>query len=98
MAKYSGIPGWPRALSENLAAAYVGQLSNGTFRAEVEAGRIPAAVQLTAGRKAWLIEDLDAYPDGKAGKRSDRAREVLPESLVAEWDMACDGDRDSQLS
>jgi hypothetical protein len=98
VAKYSGIPGWPRALSENLAAVYVGQLSNGTFRAEVDAGRIPAAVQLTAGRKAWLIEDLDAYLDGKARKRSDHARKVPPESLVAEWDMACDGDRATRVS
>jgi hypothetical protein len=74
------------------------QAAGAQNRAEVEAGRISAAVQLTAGRKAWLIEDLDAYLDGKAGKRSDRGRELLPESLVAEWDMACDGDRDSQLS
>ena len=98
MAKYSGIPGWPRALSEDLAAAYVGQLSIGTFRAEVDAGRIPAAVQLTSGRKAWLIEDLDAYLDGKAGKRSDPADERCRTSLVAEWDMACDGDREPRLS
>jgi hypothetical protein len=97
MPKPRNIPDWPRALCEDWAAACVGQLSVSAFRTEVGAGRMPAAVQITSGRKAWLIEDLDAYLDGEAGKRSAPA-DTLPDNLVAEWDMACDGDRDSQLS
>jgi hypothetical protein len=89
VAKSRGIPGWPRALCEDWAAAYVGQLSPGTFRIEVDAGRIPAAGQLTAQRKAWLIEDLDAYLDRRSGKRPKPAHELPPEILVDEWDRAC---------
>jgi predicted DNA-binding transcriptional regulator AlpA len=92
------IPGWPRALCEDWAAAYVGQLSVSAFRAEVKAGRIPKAVQLTAGRLAWLLDDLDAYLDGKRGRPSDPAREASLEHLAAEWDLACDGDRATRLS
>lgn len=97
MPKPRAIPAWPRALCEGWAAVYVGQLSVSAFRTEVGAGRIPAAVQITSGRKAWLIEDLDAYLDGKAGKRSAPA-DALPDNLVAEWDMACDGAREPRLS
>ncbi len=61
------LPGWPRGLREELAAAYVG-LSAGTIRAERARGAFPAAVLLTPGRIVYLREDLDAYLDRKAGR------------------------------
>lgn len=57
-----GLPFWPRALREGLAAAYVG-LSGTTFR-QVVAPEVPH-IKLTASRVAWLREDLDAWLDRK---------------------------------
>lgn len=59
------LPGWPRGLREDLAAAYVG-LSPSTIRAERAAGRFPAPVPLTAGRQVYLRDALDAWLDQKA--------------------------------
>ena len=56
------LPGWPRALREDLAAAYVG-LSASTFRAAV-APAVPA-VRLSPGRVAWLRDDLDRWLDSR---------------------------------
>lgn len=84
------LPGWPRGLGEELAAAYVG-LSPSTFRAQI-APLIPP-VRLTKGRQVWLREDLDAWLDRQAG-RGDRAadRAGTPTDLAAaEWDAALSG-------
>ena len=71
------LPGWPRGLREDLAAAYVG-ISSALLRVELRAGRFPAAVQITAGRIVWLRDDLDLCRlDRKAG------REVRDDA--AEW-------------
>ncbi len=67
------IPGWPRALHREWAAAYVG-LSPSKWSEEVEAGRAPKPVQLTAGRVAWLREVLDAWVDDRAAQGQDRKR------------------------
>lgn len=56
----AGMPYWPRALREQLAAQYCG-LSATTFRQVVMPSVAP--VQLTTGRVAWLREDLDAWLD-----------------------------------
>ncbi len=61
------LPGWPRGLREELAAAYVG-LSATLMRTERAAGRFPAPVPLTAGRQVWVRDDLDAWLDQKAGR------------------------------
>jgi len=66
----AGLPGWPRALREEWAAAYLG-MSPSLFRATV-APEV-AAVRLSPGRVAWLREDLDAWLDRRAGKPVDRA-------------------------
>jgi hypothetical protein len=60
-------PDWPRGMSEGLAAAYVG-ISVSSLRTEVLAGRAPAAVWITKGRKIWLREDLDAWLNRAAGR------------------------------
>jgi predicted DNA-binding transcriptional regulator AlpA len=60
------LPGWPRGLREDLAAAYVG-LSVSTIRSERIAGRFPAPIAITVGRIVYLREDLDSYLDRKAG-------------------------------
>lgn len=74
-------PNWPRGLSAELAATYVG-LSKSGFLAD---DTIPAAIQLTKGRKVWLREDLDAWLDAKAGKvQSDQTMGSLTEEL-REW-------------
>ena len=53
---------WPRGMRAGVAAAYVG-LSLSTFLREVEEGRAPAPGAITAGRKIWLRDHLDAYLD-----------------------------------
>jgi len=63
----SHLPGWPRALRLELAAAYV-SLSPASFLAAVKRKDVPQPIALSAGRKAWLIEDLDAWLDAKAGR------------------------------
>lgn len=85
-------------MCEDWAATYVGNLSISAFRTEVDAGRIPSAVWITPGRKAWLIEDLDRYLDGKRGKPSDPQREPSLAEMTAEWDVACGVDRAARLS
>jgi predicted DNA-binding transcriptional regulator AlpA len=79
----AALPGWPRGLREDMAAAYVG-LSVSTIRAERAAGRFPDPVPLTAGRHVYLREDLDSYLDTKAGRTapSMNGQETNP------WDTA----------
>ena len=77
MPEPSSLPGWPRGLKEDLAAAYVG-LSVSTIRAERGAGRFPTPIALTAGRMVYLRDDLDFYLDRKAGH-------VLASSDGREW-------------
>ena len=60
------LPGWPRGLSEELAAAYIG-LSKTTFRALWDAGDIPAPVKLSIKRQVWFKEHLDEWLDRRAG-------------------------------
>ena len=55
---HSALPGWPAALHEDWAAAYVG-LPPSTFRAHV-AKDVPP-VQLTKRRVGWLRSDLDTW-------------------------------------
>lgn len=56
------VAAWPRGLREDQAADYVA-LSVSTFRREVARGAAPPPVHVTAGRLAWVREDLDAYVD-----------------------------------
>lgn len=63
----SSLPGWPRALHVDLAAAYV-SLSPASFLASVKKNDAPQPISVSAGRKAWLIEDLDGWLDAKAGR------------------------------
>lgn len=60
------LPGWPRGMPAELAAAYIGLSASG-LRVEVRAGRISATV-LTPGRVVYLREDLDSYLDARAGR------------------------------
>lgn len=61
------LPGWPRGLREDLAAAYVG-LSQSAVHALRTRGEFPAPVSLTPGRIVFLRDDLDAWLDRKAGR------------------------------
>jgi predicted DNA-binding transcriptional regulator AlpA len=56
------LPGWPRALKEEWAAAYVG-LSLTTFR-QVVAPAVPA-IRLSTGRIGWRREQLDAWIEAR---------------------------------
>ena len=47
------LPGWPRGLGEELAAAYIG-LSVSSVRRLRAAGGFPRPVMLTPGRLVWL--------------------------------------------
>lgn len=63
------LPDWPRSMSVELAAAYVG-LSPSAFRAQVDrpGSTAPQPIPLTQGRRVWLREDLDAWLDRAAGR------------------------------
>ena len=61
------LPGWPRGLSETLAAAYCG-ISPATLRRLAAEGDAPKPVHLSAHRVAWLRDDLDRWLDAKAGR------------------------------
>lgn len=63
----TALPGWPRGLHEELAAAYVG-LSVSMIRQLRSRGEFPAPVPLTERRQVWYREQLDAWLDQKAGR------------------------------
>jgi predicted DNA-binding transcriptional regulator AlpA len=60
----AGDHGWPRGLSAELAAEYVG-LSASTIRRLAD---FPQPHNLTPGRLVWAREELDAWFDRKIGK------------------------------
>jgi predicted DNA-binding transcriptional regulator AlpA len=63
------LPGWPRGLPEDLAAAYVG-ISVTNMRRLMQSPRtpFPGSVELSPQRVVWLREDLDRWLDAKAGR------------------------------
>ncbi len=73
------LPGWPRALKVELAAAYVG-LSVTSFRQMVMPSVPP--VYLTEKRIAWLREDLDRWLDSRAGRASQAIRQNSWDSIL----------------
>jgi predicted DNA-binding transcriptional regulator AlpA len=79
------LPGWPRALREELAAAYVG-LSPASFRRDV-VPEVPP-IKLTTRCVGWLREDLDAWLDRRAGRvqASAPAGRAPPRTAADEWD------------
>ena len=62
----AALPGWPRGLREDLAAAYVG-LGATSFREAMEADGVQP-VWVTRGRRVWLREDLDRWLEVRAGR------------------------------
>lgn len=70
LADIADLPGWPRGLSEEQAAAYVG-VSVTTFRWEVEQGiHPPAECRGPSGtRKVWDRDALDAKWDQRTKQR-----------------------------
>lgn len=83
MAERPSLPGWPRGLREELAAAYVG-LGASTFRAQVDAGEAPRPIRLTTHRQVWLRDHLDAWLERKAGPVAS-ACALDPAEPGAEW-------------
>jgi predicted DNA-binding transcriptional regulator AlpA len=65
--KLSKMPGWPRAMRVQLAAAYVG-MSPTHFLRLVNAGQIPKPFEQSPAVLTWLKDALDEYLDGKAGR------------------------------
>lgn len=77
------LPAWPRSMGLELASAYVG-LSPSKFWGEVnkQDSTAPQPIALTAGRRVWLKEDLDAWLTRAAGRAVDEASgEAWLESL-----------------
>lgn len=70
----STLPGWPRFLRAEKAAAYL-DVSKSHFLATIAAEL--KAVHLGRHIKGWLREDLDAWLDAKAN-RAPASREVNP--------------------
>ena len=64
----SRLPYWPRAMSEELAAAYAGGISVATLRREVSEGRAPRPHHISGRRVVWFIEELDAWMDRIKGQ------------------------------
>ncbi|PWR24537.1 helix-turn-helix transcriptional regulator [Zavarzinia aquatilis] len=62
------LPGWPRMLSREQAAAYLG-VSAGTFDREVAAGQWPQPLE-RGRRKTWDRFALDRMLDGRMGVAS----------------------------
>lgn len=67
MVELSGLPAWPYALSEPLAAAFC-SISVNTFRRMVDAKTAPAPTWITEGRKVWLRPALEEWLDRVAGR------------------------------
>lgn len=66
----SRLPYWPRAMSEELAAAYAGGISVATLRREVSEGRAPQPHHISGRRVVWFIEELDAWLDRIKGQKA----------------------------
>jgi hypothetical protein len=63
---WNRLPNWPRLLPESLAAAYVGCVSIGTFRAEVKDKIWPQPIR--RGRRVfWDLIALDRAVDAQSG-------------------------------
>lgn len=62
------LPGWPRGMPVDLAAAYIG-VSATVLRREADAGRAPKPIRITEGRVIWLLDDLDAWLDRLGGRK-----------------------------
>jgi predicted DNA-binding transcriptional regulator AlpA len=90
----------PAALCAEAAAYHMGQLSVGTFLAEVAAGRFPPPIWVTEGRKAWRTADLDALLDARAGRLPQSVADPAAAARAAadEWDLALSGARGPALS
>lgn len=91
---FAHLPHWPRGLSDDLAAAYVGLgltkfrelVKDGAARIEANQGTrppraMPQPVRLTPGRLVWLREDLDAWLDEMRGTPTHSA----PATGAASW-------------
>ena len=65
MTERPALPGWPRGMPEQLAAAYVG-LSVSRFQACV----VPevAGIQITERIRIWVKDDLDDWLDRLSGR------------------------------
>ena len=60
------LPGWPAAMKDDLAAAYV-QMGETLFREVMERDGVKP-LRPTPGRKLWRRKDLDAWLDRQAGE------------------------------
>ena len=89
------VPAWPRGLSEELAAAYIG-LSVSSLRSEVRAGRAPQPVRITPKRLIYLRDKLDAYLDRIAGIAPPSASGAT--DAASEWDAFLNGPGHSAIS
>lgn len=60
------MPDWPARLSEEMAALYLGGISQTTFREGVKSGRYPGPVK-DGKRVFWSRRQLDHYVDAQFG-------------------------------
>lgn len=74
------MPGWPRALRAELAAAYVG-VSRATLHELVRRAEAPRPTYLTPGIPVWLRDQLDAWLDARAGLGPASPRNTVDEAL-----------------
>lgn len=80
------LPNWPRGMSEELAASYVGGISVATLRREVAEGRAPKPHHISGRRVVWFIEELDAWMDRIKGQSMPKKTE--PKQPPNSWTAA----------
>ena len=59
------LPDWPAVMAEDLAAAYLGNLSVNAFRTHIRPAVPP--IELTPGRQGYRRVDLDRWIAQRAG-------------------------------
>lgn len=80
------LPNWPRGMSEELAASYVGGISVTTLRREVAEGRAPKPHHISGRRVVWFIEELDAWMDRIKGQSAPGTTQ--PKQTQNSWEAA----------
>ena len=76
------LPGWPRGVRVEWAAAYVG-LTPSSVREAMARRDFPEPIRVWGKRIVWLREDLDAYLDRKAGRAPATEKEPGSEWMEA---------------
>jgi predicted DNA-binding transcriptional regulator AlpA len=79
------LPGWPRLLSQEQAAAYLGMAAP-SFIAGVEVGRWPQPLPFGNKRRLWDRHAIDRAVDAMSGMLPLETEEILSRALARHRD------------